>query len=73
MTYAVAAMNFYDNELKVELVEADNWKEAISKHTIFKEQPTDKTGDVSWLPDNIKEAKDEAFGADIVFDVIEIP
>ena len=70
MKYAVAAMSFFENELKIEIVEAKDWFEALSKHSLFLEDG--KIVDVSWIPNEINAAKDELFNADIVFDVIEI-
>lgn len=70
MEYAVAAVSFHENDLKIEMVEAENWKEALSKHSLFTE--AGDPGDVSWLPDDIDDAKSEAFNADIMFDVLEV-
>lgn len=62
--YIVAALDFYDNELVVKIVEADSWKEALAQHPIFWDG-------VGWLPDDLEMAKDVAFTADIVFTVVE--
>ena len=32
MKYAVAAMNFFDNELTIKIIHADNWKDAVLQH-----------------------------------------
>lgn len=65
MKYAVAATNFFDNVLSIEIIEADDWKDAVLKHSVF------VNNDV-WLPDDIEDAKVEAFNTDILFDVIEL-
>lgn len=70
MKYAVAAVTFHENVLKIEIVEAENWKEALSKHSLFTE--AGDPGDVSWLSDDIENAKCDAFGGDILFDVLEV-
>lgn len=70
MKYAVAAVSFLENDLKIEIVEAGNWSEALSKHSLFMD--CGKPGDVSWLGNDKSIAKDEAIEADIIFDVIEI-
>lgn len=70
MEYVVAAVSFHENDLKIEKVEAENWKEALSKHSLFTED--EKPGDMSWLGSDISAAKFEAFNADMLFDVIEI-
>ena len=62
--YAVGSLNFFDNELKIEIVETDSWKEALSKHSDF--------GDVSWLADDMETAKADAFDGDYAFDVVEL-
>lgn len=70
MKYVVAAVSFFENELKIEIVEAENWKEALSKHSLFTE--AGDPGDVSWLSDDIDNAKSDAFSGDILFDVLEV-
>lgn len=71
MKYIVAASNFFDNEITIKVIEADNWKEAVSKHPIFKADDEEK-GDVSWMSDEIEDAKFDAFSADMSFDVVEM-
>lgn len=70
MKYAVAAVTFHENDLKIEIVDAENWKEALSKHSLFTEDGD--PGDVSWLSDDIDNAKSDAFSGDILFDVLEV-
>lgn len=69
--YIISALNFFDNNLKIEKITASGWKQALSKHSEFKKEGQE-IGDVSWLSDDIEEAKVEAFNADIVFDVLEL-
>ena len=70
MKYAVAGMNFWDNELSIEIIEADTWKDALGKHRIFKTEEDDNGLD--WLSEDVKSAKEDAFNADMAFDVVEI-
>ena len=70
MKYIVAAVSLLENNLKIEIVEAENWSEALSKHSLFMEDGN--PGDVSWLSNVMDTAKFEAFHADIMFDVLEI-
>lgn len=70
--YAVAYISFFENELKVEIVEAaKGWKEALSKHSLLLDKDGNP-GDIGWLPDDIDEAKEEAVNADMSFDIKEI-
>jgi len=68
--FAVGYINFYDNELTVEIVEADTEQEARWKHS--KNDPTG-WGDISGtdLMDR-KEFKEWCFDCDMMVDVIEI-
>lgn len=70
MKYVVAAVSLLENDLKIETVEAENWSEALSKHSLFTEDGN--PGDVSWLSNNMDTAKFEALRSDIMFDVLEI-
>lgn len=69
MKYVVAGINFFDNVLSVEIIEADDWKDAVLGHSAFIN--SDEI-DREWLPDDIEDAKREAFNTDISFDVIEL-
>jgi len=72
MKYAVAYMNFWDNDMKIQIIEADGWKEALSKHTLFNKPEYPEDHDMSWISDEIEDAKMDLFNADMMFDVIEI-
>ncbi len=61
-----------ENELKIEFVDGKNWKDALSKALILI-SGEEEYGDVSWLPDNLEEAKYDAYNADFMFEVKEIP
>ena len=67
--FIVGYINFFDNSLKVELVEAENWKEALAKHSSMVDE-NGNPDDNSWLPDDIEKAKKFAF--DFQFDVKEL-
>ena len=62
MKYAVAHIDLFEHDLKIEIVEASNWKEALE---IF-------VSNVNDLPDDLKEAKEEAFNQDWMFAVKEV-
>jgi hypothetical protein len=68
--FAVAYMNFFDNELVVEIVEADDWRGAIFKHSTLS-----NIGLGEWL-DNMPHDKIDTqnyfFDADSSIDVVEI-
>ncbi len=73
MRFAVGYMNFFDNELKVEIVEADNWKGALLAHSGLSEYRKANEEMVAGLSDDQEEARDEAFGMDWAFEVTVIP
>lgn len=63
--WAVGWMTFFDNVLKIEIVEAEDWHSALLKHS--------KVGEDPWeFPPDLEEAKQEAFNGDCTFDVIEV-
>ena len=63
--YAVGFISYHDNILTVDVVEAENWKQALAKHTDDPEMET-------YLPDDVGEAKNMMFDMDCMFDVKEI-
>lgn len=69
--YAVAHTDSFENDLKIEIIEAEDWKSALSKHSKLLDE-NGNPDDNSWLPDNIEDAKQSAFDADFQFDVIEL-
>lgn len=68
--YAVGYMNFFDNDLKVDIIEAGNWKEALSKHSSLAKYTFEES--VGFLSDDFETAKDEAIDVDFLFDIVEI-
>jgi len=72
--FAVAYMTFMDNDLRIELHTADNWKEAILKYSSFsKEEYREQMQEwLSEMPDDKEEMKEYFFNADSLLDVIEI-
>ena len=62
--YAVAYMNFFDNTLDIKFVESDSWKNALDKAFPLEGYE---------LPDDMEEAKTEAFNGDWQFEVKELP
>lgn len=69
-TYVVTVMNFFDNNMKSEKIEADSWKEALLKHSSMLNEDGSTSED--WLSETIEEAKNDAFNADFMFEVFEI-
>ena len=65
-------MNFWDNEMEIQIVEADGWKDALSKHTKFNKPEYPEDHDMLWISDDIETAKDDMANADMLFDIIEI-
>lgn len=64
--YAVAWMNHFDNELKIEFIFAANWREAVFAHS------GNQFENVEDIPDDLEEAKRLAFDFDSMFDVVEV-
>jgi hypothetical protein len=62
--YAVAYMNFFSNDLTIKFVESDSWKNAL-----YKAFPLEGYE----LPDDMEEARVEAFNGDWMFFVKEFP
>lgn len=66
--FAVAHVDFYDNDLIIEIIYAEDWKEALFKHSKLKSDDWD-------LPpfgDTLEEAKKYSFNCDMMIDVIEL-
>lgn len=70
--YAVAYMNEYDYELSIQIVDADGWKDALSKHTQFNKPEYPEDHDMSWISDEFEQAKLDMSGSYQMFDVIEL-
>lgn len=69
-TYVVSVIHFSDNRIFSEKIEAESWKEALFRHTKMKN--ADEEIGEDWLSDDIEDAEEEAFNADIAFKVLEI-
>ena len=63
--YVVSYMNFYDNDISLELVEAVDWQSAVQKSKFSIDYVLEDTL-------NLEEAKQRAFDCDEVFSVLEI-
>lgn len=64
--FAVGYIDFYDNELTIEIIEAEDWYTALNSHTKLK-------SDECYLSsDSLEAAKDIAFNDDFMIDVVEI-
>lgn len=67
--FAVGYIDFYDNELIIEIIEAEDWYTALRSHTKLKSLNEDEC----YLPsDSLEAAKDIAFNSDFMIDVVEI-
>jgi hypothetical protein len=62
--YAVAYIFFFDNILKLKVIEAKDWKDALIKAF--------NMGYWVGFPDDMEEAQEEAFKGDWMFNVIEV-
>lgn len=67
--FAVAYMNFFDNDLTVKVVESESWNEALAKR--FSELYP-KSENIFECSDNIEAEKVKAFNEDWIFDVTEV-
>lgn len=66
--FAVGYINFFDNELIIEIIEAEDWLEALHEHSQMIHIPWE-----DYFSDcTISGAKAKAFDADMMFDVVEI-
>lgn len=73
--FAVAYVNFFDNDLIIECVMAADWREALLSHSAL-QVGADDPNYKKWLdalPQNLEEAKEYFFDADTLVDVVEIP
>lgn len=65
--FAVGHISFFTNELKLEIIEASDWRQALDKHSSFVNS--------GWSPEGLTldDAQRSAFDADSAIAVIEIP
>ena len=69
--YVVCYLNFFDNELKSEIIEAESPKQAIANHSCI----TNYDDTLEWLmelPDDLESIKEEFFNGDLLIDVVEV-
>lgn len=67
--FAVGFISFFDNELNIEVVYADDWRDALSYHShIDAEFWKFLCNDTN----SLKDAKIKAFNCDCMIDIIEI-
>lgn len=59
--YAVAFVDFFENDLQIKIVEAIDWKQALIK-----------AFGIVFTSETLEKAKEEAFNQDCLFDVKEI-
>lgn len=64
--FAVAYFNFFDNDLKLTIVSAGNWRDALVEAGHIDSAVNDS------LPDDYKDAQVEAFNQDWQFAVEEV-
>lgn len=65
-TFAVGVINFFDNVLNIEIIQAESWLDALGKHSGI---------DAEFLPNDVsfmEDLKDEYFNIDMTFDIKEI-
>jgi hypothetical protein len=75
MKFAVGHADFYDNDLIIEIVEADNLKLAIQAHSRF-HRPSEEADNEEWfrgMPDDLEGIKQFFFDADTLVSATEIP
>jgi Mg/Co/Ni transporter MgtE len=69
--YAVGVLSYFDNELKIEFVEAASIKEAVAGHSMLKSD--DMSEWLEEMPDDLETLKEHFFNGDMAVDVKEIP
>lgn len=67
--FAVGYLNTFDNDLIVEVVEANSWHEAILKH----HKAVDHFDEENQLPTDIDKAKQAFFDQDASIGFVQIP
>lgn len=68
--YAVGIINFFDNDLIIEIIDGENWKDAFKKHTLNTGFTSDEIDEM--FSDDLDLAKNDAFNMDMMIDVTEI-
>jgi hypothetical protein len=68
--FAVGYMNFFDNDLIVDVVEAVDWFEAIKKHRSLLQEANEWFSEIESL--KLEDVKDKFFNNEELIDVKEI-
>lgn len=63
MKYVVGYLDFFDNEMLLEQIQADSPEDAVAKHSKLSK---------SFLPAKLEEMQEHLFNSDTVIDVLEI-
>jgi hypothetical protein len=74
MKFAVAHADFFDNDLTIEIVEADNIKSAIQSHSRF-HRPSVESENEEWfksMPDGLEDIKQFFFDSDILVSATQL-
>ena len=66
--FAVGHIGYFNNNLIIEIIESENWKDALFLHSKMKSGDLDQ----SWFGNTLEEAKCKAFDCDMMIDVIQI-
>ena len=65
--FAVSFISFFDNNLKTQIIEDEDWYNAIFQHTSLSDE------DREWIPSTcLEQAKIACFNCDCMIDVIKI-
>ncbi len=62
MKFAIGFINFYENDLTIEIHEGDTWKEAARKHSRISDDTIES------FDDDLEKAKHDAFDIDTMID-----
>lgn len=69
--YAVAYVNLFDNDLKIDIVEATDEKSALLKHSIFQDDQH-MVEFVNSIDGDMDQVQEEMFNCDVLVQVKEI-
>lgn len=64
--FAVGYINFHDNDMVTEIVEADSWQEALVLHSLITSDSYDTTDST------LEQMKCHAFDMDEMIDIVEV-
>lgn len=66
--FAVGYINWFDNDLIIEIIRAENWKKALFKHSRLQSDDWNQDD----FGDTLEDAKSYAFNCDMMIEVTEI-